>query len=57
MKAAGGGILELRIHYGPGFRVYFARHDDAVIILLCSGDKGSQARDIGTAKRLLAEME
>jgi putative addiction module killer protein len=57
VKAVGGGVFELRIHYGPGFRVYFARQDDAVIILLCGGDKGSQTRDIGIAKRLLAEME
>lgn len=53
----GGGVFELRIHYGPGFRVYFAKKDEAVIILLCGGDNGSQTRDIGIAKRLFAEME
>lgn len=57
MKAVGGGVLELRIHYGPGYRVYFSRLDSAIVILLCGGDKGSQTRDIGIAKRLLAELE
>ena len=42
----------LRIHYGPGLRVYFQRRGDTIIILLCGGDKGSQARDIQTALRL-----
>jgi putative addiction module killer protein len=43
------GIGELRIHYGPGYRVYFCRRDAVVIILLCGGDKSSQARDIQRA--------
>jgi putative addiction module killer protein len=51
----GDGISELRIHYGPGYRVYFHREGNTVVILLCGGDKGSQAKDINTAKRLLAE--
>ena len=54
-RGAGDGISELRIHYGPGYRIYFHRQDNTVVILLCGGDKGSQARDIDTAKRLLAE--
>jgi putative addiction module killer protein len=57
VKSAGDGVLELRIHYGPGYRVYFARQGDTVIVLLCGGDKGSQRRDITMAKRLLAELE
>jgi putative addiction module killer protein len=57
VKAVGGGVLELRIHYGAGYRVYFAKRGNALILLLCGGDKGSQTRDIATAKRLLAEME
>ncbi len=51
----GGGISELRIHYGPGYRVYFQRRGTVLVILLCGGDKGSQARDIETAKRLARE--
>ena len=51
----GDGISELRIHYGPGYRIYFHRQGNTVVILLCGGDKGSQTKDINTVKRLLAE--
>jgi putative addiction module killer protein len=51
-ESVGDGISELRIHYGPGYRVYFQRRGDTVVILLCGGDKNSQARDIKRAKRL-----
>lgn len=51
----GEGISELRIHYGPGYRIYFHRRGATVVILLCGGDKGSQARDITAAERLLDE--
>jgi putative addiction module killer protein len=51
----GEGISELRIHYGPGYRIYFHRWGNTVVILLCGGDKASQAKDIKTAKRLLDE--
>jgi putative addiction module killer protein len=51
----GEGIGELRIHYGPGYRVYFQRRGHIVIVLLCGGDKGSQAKDIKAAKRLADE--
>ena len=52
-----GGISELRIHYGPGYRIYFQKRGDIVIVLLCGGDKGTQARDIQTAKRLSLEWD
>jgi len=49
-KAAGEGVLELRMPFGPGYRVYFAREGEAVVLLLCGGDKDSQQRDIERAK-------
>jgi putative addiction module killer protein len=54
-EAVGQGISELRIHHGPGYRVYFQRRGDTIIVLLCGGDKSSQAKDIKTAKRLADE--
>jgi putative addiction module killer protein len=51
-KPVGEGVLELRIDYGPGNRVYFVRRGGTVIVLLAGGDKRTQARDINTALRL-----
>lgn len=48
-------LCELRIHYQSGYRVYFVRDGDAVILLLCGGDKGSQSRDIDAAVRIYSE--
>ncbi|ESX84514.1 MULTISPECIES: type II toxin-antitoxin system RelE/ParE family toxin [unclassified Mesorhizobium] len=50
------GIGELRVDYGPGYRVYFVRRGNTVIILLCGGDKGSQDRDIGKARKMAKEV-
>jgi putative addiction module killer protein len=52
VKPIGGGASELRIDYGPGYRVYFVRRGAASILLLAGGDKRSQAKDIGIALRL-----
>jgi putative addiction module killer protein len=46
------GIGELRIDYGPGYRVYFVKRGKAIVILLCGGDKSSQQRDIAKARQL-----
>jgi len=50
------GIGELRVDHGPGYRVYFARHGDRIVILLCGGTKKSQQRDIDAAKRMAKEL-
>ena len=56
VKAVGEGIIELRIAYGPGYRVYFTRQGQEIVLLLCGGDKSSQSRDIATAKRIAKEL-
>lgn len=55
VEPVGHGISELRIHYGPGYRIYFHKRGQMIIVLLCGGNKSTQARDIKTAKRLAAE--
>ena len=57
VKPVGDGLSELRINHGPGYRVYFARRGDILVILLCGGDKGSQSRDIARAKALAEQLE
>ena len=51
-RPVGDGISEMRVHYGPGYRLYFMREGATVIVLLCGGDKGSQQRAIERAKQL-----
>jgi putative addiction module killer protein len=55
VKPVGQRVSELRIDYGPGYRVYFQRRGRMIVLLLCGGDKRTQHRDIETAKRLAAE--
>lgn len=57
VQPVGEGISELRIHYGAGYRIYFQRRGELIIILLCGGDKSTQAKDIKTAKRLAEELK
>tara|TARA_Y100001972_G_C7565791_1_gene284087 strand:+ start:196 stop:492 length:297 start_codon:yes stop_codon:yes gene_type:complete len=52
VKPVGEGVREFRVHYGPGFRVYFIQMGETVIVLLCGGTKGSQDKDIQKAKQL-----
>ena len=56
VKAVGEGVSELRIDYGPGYRVYYKKHGQKVIILLAGGDKRTQAKDIKIALRLTQNL-
>lgn len=56
-KSLGGGVHELRVHVGPGYRRYYAKRKQVLIILLCGGDKSTQPRDIDRAKRALKEID
>ncbi|ODT15702.1 MAG: addiction module antitoxin RelB [Kaistia sp. SCN 65-12] len=51
-KLLGQGVSELRINTGPGYRIYFTRRREVIVMLLCAGDKNSQSRDIKRAKAL-----
>jgi putative addiction module killer protein len=53
----GSGVSELRIHYGPGYRIYFVRRGVKIVVLLCGGDKSSQQADIALARKLARELE
>ncbi|MCY4427575.1 MAG: type II toxin-antitoxin system RelE/ParE family toxin [Halieaceae bacterium] len=57
VKPVGQGVFEMRIHAGPGYRLYYIVRDGRLIILLCGGSKGSQSRDIKTAHRIARELE
>jgi putative addiction module killer protein len=56
-KAVGGGVSELRINYGPGYRVYFTQRRLRVVVLLCGGDKRTQAGDIERAIEIAKERK
>ena len=57
VKPVGSGVFEARIFHRPGYRLYFIREGNAVIVLLCGGDKGNQDRDIGRAIEMAKERE
>ena len=56
VKAVGEGVSELRIDYGPGYRVYYTQRGQSLVILLAGGDKSTQAKDIKTALRLARNL-
>lgn len=56
-KPVGEGVSELRIDYGPGYRVYFVQRGDVLIVLLAGGDKRTQDQDIRLAKQLARELQ
>lgn len=56
VKSVGEGVSELRIDHGPGYRLYFVRRGNSLVILLCGGEKSSQERDIARAKQMAKEI-
>lgn len=56
-KPVATGISEMRVHFGPGYRLYFTRKGNVLVVMLAGGDKSSQARDIRRAGRILKELE
>jgi putative addiction module killer protein len=56
VKAVGEGISEMRISYGPGYRVYYKQTGREIVLLLCGGDKATQDKDIRRAKEIAAEL-
>ena len=56
-EPVGDGVSEMRVHHGPGYRVYFVRNGLTVYVLLCGGDKASQRKDIKMAKSMAQELK
>jgi putative addiction module killer protein len=56
-RSVGGGVSELRVDYGPGYRVYFGQKGQTLVVLLCGGDKRTQERDLGLAKQYWHEYK
>jgi putative addiction module killer protein len=57
VKPVGDGVSEMRIDYGPGYRVYFMRSGLMIVVLLCGGDKSTQDKDIAQAKAIAAQWK
>ncbi len=56
VKAVGGGVIEMREFFGPGWRMYYVERDGQLILMLGGGDKSSQARDIAQARQIAKEL-
>lgn len=57
VKAVGQSVSEMRVDYGPGYRVYFLQHGNTLVVLLCGGDKSTQTRDIKLAKAIASRWK
>ena len=57
VRSVSEGVSEMRIHHGPGYRLYYVREDETIIVLLCGGDKSSQRRDTERAKQMARARE
>ena len=56
-KSLGAGLHEMRVHFGPGYWVYYTRKAGLVVFLLCGGNKSRQGKDIARARRIVAQLE
>jgi putative addiction module killer protein len=56
-RSVGGGVAELKIDFGPGYRVYYIQRGELLLVLLCGGDKSTQVEDVKRAKALAARLE
>ena len=55
-KPVGEGVSEMRVHHGPGYRVYYKQTNKTIIVILCGGNKSTQEKDVRRAKKMAAEL-
>ncbi len=56
VKSVGGGVMEMRFYFGPGYRIYYTMRENIIVLLLCGGDKSSQSADIKYAREIMREL-